>query len=111
MQTIAYSQNTSTIIITSEQLKTANLIFADHKKLSEEVPLLEHRIYNLELVNKSWEKTDSIRKVQLLNYVNIVEDKNRSISDLNKSLRRKQSIIEYGAAGSCVLILLCLLLK
>lgn len=107
----SYSQNTSTITITKEQLITANLIFAEHKKFSETIPLLEHQITNLEIINKSWERTDSIRKIQLLNYGNIIEDKNRSIDDLNKSLKRKQSAIRYGTASSCVLILLCLLLK
>ena len=78
--------------------------------MSETVPLLNKRITNLELINKSWEKTDSLRRVQLLYYGNIIEDKNRSIEGLNKSLK-KQNVIKYGAAGSCVLILLCLLLK
>ena len=106
-----YSQNTSTVTITSEQLKTTNLIFAEHQMLSETVPLLKSKITNLELINKSWEKTDSIHRVQLLYYGNIIEDKNRSIEGLNKSLKKKQNIIKYGTAGSCVLILLCLLLK
>ena len=88
-----------------------NLIFAEHQKLSETVPLLKSQITNLELINKSWEKTDSVRRVQLLYYGNIIEDKNRSIEGLNKSLKKKQNVIKYGAAGSCVLILLCLLLK
>ena len=84
----AFSQNTSTVTITSEQLKTTNLIFAEHQKLSETVPLLNKRITNLELINKSWEKTDSLRRVQLLYYGNIIEDKNRSIEGLNKSLKK-----------------------
>lgn len=107
----ASSQNTSTVTITGEQLKTASLIFAEHQKLSETVPLLKTKITNLELINKSWERTDSVRRVQLLYYGNIIEDKNRSIEGLNKSLKRKQTVIKYGTAGSCVLILLCLLLK
>ena len=107
----AFSQNTSTITITSEQLRITNLIFAEHQKLSETVPLLESQITNLELINKSWEKTDSIHRVQLLYYGNIIEDKNRSIEGLNKSLKKKQNVIKYGAASSYVLILLCLLLK
>ena len=86
----AFSQNTSTVTITGEQLKTTNLIFAEHQKLSETVPLLKSQITNLELINKSWEKTDSVRRVQLLYYGNIIEDKNRSIEGLNKSLKKKQ---------------------
>lgn len=102
--TCAFSQNTSTITITSEQLRTANLIFAEHQKLSETVPLLKNQITNLELINKSWEKTDSINRI-------IIKSKNESIEDLNKSLKKKQNVIKYGTAGSCILILLCLLIK
>lgn len=72
---LCFSQNTSTVTITGEQLKTTNLIFAEHQKLSETVPLLKSQITNLELINKSWEKTDSVRRVQLLYYGNIIEDK------------------------------------
>lgn len=103
-----YSQN---IIITSEQLKTANLIFTEHQMLLETIPLLENKISNLELINKSWEHTDSIYKIQLSYYKNSLEDKNKTIKDLNKSIKNKQNTIKYGAAGSCIIIVLCLLLK
>lgn len=106
-----YSQNTSTITITSEQLRTATLIFAEHQKLSETVPLLEHKITNLTLINESWERTDSINKIRLSRCWDLIEDNKRSIDGLNKSLKRKQNVIKYGAASSCVLIFLCLLLK
>ena len=92
-------------------MRTANLIFVEHKKLTETVPLLNKEINNLQLINKSWEKTDSLRRLQLTYYDDIIEDKNRSIESLNKSLKKKQNIIKYGSAGSCVLLILCLLLK
>jgi len=92
-------------------LRTANLIFIEHKKLTETVPLLNKEINNLQLINESWEKTDSLRRLQLTYYDDIIEDKNRSIENLNKSLKKKQNIIKYGSAGSCVLLILCLLLK
>lgn len=92
-------------------MRTANLIFIEHKKLTETVPLLNKEIYNLKEINKSWEKTDSLRKLQLTYYDNTIEDKNRSIEDLNKALKKKQNIIKYGSVGSCILIILCLLLK
>lgn len=92
-------------------MRTANLIFIEHKKLTETVPLLNKEINNLQLINKSWEKTDSLRRSQLTYYDDIIEDKNRSIENLNKSLKKKQNIIKYGSAGSCVLLILCLLLK
>ena len=107
----ASSQNTSTITITSEQLQTTNLIFVEHQKFERTIPLLKTEIANLELINKSWEKTDSVRRIQLGYYGDIIEDRNKSIETLNKSLKKKQKVIKYGAAGSCVLIVLCLLLK
>lgn len=107
----SFSQSTSKITITGEQLRTANLIFVEHRKLTETVPLLNKEINNLKLINKSWEKTDSLRRLQLTYYNDVIEDKNRSIEDLNKSLKRKQNIIKYGSAGSCLIIILCLLLK
>lgn len=106
----ANSQNTSTITITSEQLRTTNLIFAEHNKLSKTVPLLKQRINNLELINKKWENTDSLRKVQAVQYENIIKDKDKSIRRLNESLKRTKTLIKVGA-GSCVLVFLCLLLK
>lgn len=108
---MSYSQNTSKIIITSDQLRTANLIFLEHKKQSELIPLLNQEIYNWKLVNESWKKTDSLRVAQILYCDSLIKDQNRSIVDLNKSLKRKQNIIKYGSVSSGILILLCLLLK
>ena len=107
----ATSQNISNITITSEQLRTTNLIFAEHKKLVETVPLLEAQISNLQEINKSWEHTDSIRKLQFLYCDKVIKEKEEYKEGLEKSLKRKQKVIRYGAAGSCMLILLCLLLK
>lgn len=102
-----YSQNTLTI--TSDQLRTTNLIFAEHKQLTETVPLLNQQITNLELINKSWERTDSIHKVRTVQLEKTITDAEKSIIDLQKSLKKKQNTIKYGTAGS-VLIILCLLL-
>jgi len=107
----ALSQNTSTVTITNEQLRIANIIFAEHKKFSETIPLLNKEISNLKLINKSWEKTDSLRKLQLTCYGNLLQDKDKSIENMTESIKRKQKVIKYGAAGSCVLIVLCLLLR
>lgn len=87
------------------------MIFTEHKKFSETIPLLNTKIYNLELINKSWEKTDSLRKAQITYYNEVIQDQNRSIEGLNKSLKKKQNIIKYGSVGSCVLIILCLIMK
>lgn len=100
-----------TLKITSEQLKTTNLIFAEHKKFSEQIPLLEQQIINLKQIDESWKRTDSIRKSQLNYYNLVIEDKNKSIEGLNKSLKRRKNTIKYGAAVSVLTIVLCLFLK
>ena len=100
-----------TLKITSEQLKTTNLIFAEHKKFSEQIPLLEQQITNLKQIDESWKRTDSIRKSQLYYYNLVIEDKNKSIEGLNKSLKRRKNTIKYGAAVSVLTIVLCLFLK
>ena len=105
----SFSQDT--LKITSEQLRTTNLIFVEHKKFSEEIPLLNQQISNLEQINKSWEQTDSVRQSQLIYYNQVIEDKNKSIEGLNKSLKKKNNIINYGGSISVLTIVLCLLLK
>ena len=107
--TSSFSQDT--LKITSEQLRLTNVIFLEHKKFSEQVPLLQQQITNLEQVNESWKQTDSIRKSQLLYCNQVIEDKNKSIEGLNKSLKRKQNLIKYGGTASVLTIILCLLLK
>ena len=79
--------------------------------MSKTVPLLTKEIDNLKKINNSWERTDSLRKVQLKIYNDIIKDRDNSIDKLNRSIKVKNNIITYGAAGSCIVILLCLLLK
>lgn len=109
VSTSSFSQDT--LKITSEQLRLTNVIFLEHKKFSKQVPLLQQQITNLEQVNESWKQTDSIRKSQLLYSNQVIEDKNKSIEGLNKSLKRKQNLIKYGGTASVLTIILCLLLK
>lgn len=112
VSTSSFSGNTSdSIKITKEQLRLTNVIFLEHRKFSEQVPLLQQQITNLEQINESWKQTDSIRKSQLLYCNQVIEDKNKSIEGLNKSLKRKQSLIKYGGTVSVLTIILCLLLK
>ena len=109
VSTSSFSQDT--LKITSEQLRLTNVIFLEHKKFSEQVPLLRQQITNLEQINESWKQTDSIRKSQLLYCNQVIEDKNKSIEGLNKSLKIKQNLIKYGGTTSVLTIILCLLLK
>lgn len=62
---LIHSQDTSKITITSEQLRTTNLIFAEHKEYSKLVPLLQQENANLLIVNDTWARSDSLKTLQL----------------------------------------------
>lgn len=102
--TKSFSQDTLTVTITENELKTANLIFLEHEELSKKVPLLNQEISNLQLINKTWEHTDSIRVSQ-------INTQNESINKLKKSLDKQKRIVKYGAIGTCILFVTCLLVK
>lgn len=108
VSTWCFSQNTSNVIITSEQLKTANLIFAEHKKLSVEIPKLNARINNLELLNKSWQKSDSTKTKELKFYRQELINADNTIQKLDIKLSRQRN---YSiACGSAVIVTLVTLL-
>lgn len=88
-------------------MKTTNLIFLEHQKYSQIVPLLKEENANLLQINNSWERTDSIRKVQLVNYAYTLEDKDKSIAGLKKSLKRQKVIFGSTLIG----LVICLLMK
>lgn len=72
----------TTLTLTKEQLKTANLIFIEHEEMSNKIPLLEDKIVNLETINSSWEHTDSIRSVKEQELIK----KNKKLSKVTKGL-------------------------
>lgn len=75
------------VTITDKQLKTANLIFLEHEKLSKEVPLLNEKISNLEKINSTWQHTDSIRKSNELKYIKTINNNDSKIKQLKKDKR------------------------
>ena len=105
------SQNTSTITITSDQLRITNLIFAEHYKFSQQIPLMKKQISDLKLINDSWIKTDSLNKLEILRYKMDVAEKDEAIKDFKQTLKRKNKVILGTTAGSCILLVICLLLK
>lgn len=110
----AHSQTTSTttttdslITITSDQLRTANLIFAEHKKLTNLVPLLQKENHNLQLINQSWSRTDSIKTLQ-------IQQKNQEIFNQQKRMDKMTKGIKIGgiSTGICIAaLIICLVLK
>lgn len=105
------SQDTSRITITSDQLRTANLIFAEHKEYSQVVPLLRQENANLQLINKSWERTDSLRTVQLYNQNQIIQQQDAHINQVEKSLKVSQITSGTVIGVGVIAIILCLCLK
>ena len=102
-----YSQDTSKITITSDQLRTANLIFAEHKEFSRLVPLIQQENANLQIINKTWERTDSIKTSQINQQYKMIEKQNENIDKLKKSIKVRNTV----TGVSLITALLCLLLN
>lgn len=94
------------VTITDKQLKSANLIFLEHEKLSKEVPLLNEKISNLEKINSTWQHTDSIRKSNELKYIKTINDNDSKI----KQLKKDKNILLGTSFTSIALFLLSLFL-
>lgn len=107
----ATSQDTSRITITSDQLRTTNLIFAEHKEYSQIVPLLRQENANLRLINQSWERTDSLRTVQLYNQNQIIQQQDAHINKVEKSLKVSHITSGTVIGVGVIAIILCLCLK
>lgn len=72
---------------------------------------MRKQISDLKLVNESWIKTDSLRKLEVMKYQGIIIEKNEALEDLQKNLKRKRKVIAGTTASSCLLLVICLLLK
>lgn len=109
LPTYSFSQTTSTITITPEQLKTTNLIFLEHEKYAKEVPLLNKKIETLEKINKSWLHTDSIRKINEKQYNAIIKKDSIKITQLQSSHKKYKVVTKISIILN--IILACLLVK
>ena len=105
------SLSTTIFKVTGEQLRTANLIFAEHKEFSQVVPLLRQENYNLQLINESWERTDSIKTAQLYNKNYIIDQQTVQIETLKKDLNTSLKVTGTVTGISIAIAVLCLLLK
>ena len=121
VRTTCFSSNTSevieqdsTVLITSDQLKSANLIFVEHKKLLEENRLLNLQIQNYQTKTEYLLKTDSLRTAQITNYQYLNESYATRIEDLNKAIKRKNRAVTCWKIGGITVsigLILFLLLK
>ena len=109
LPTYSFSQTTSSITITPEQLKTTNLIFLEHEKYTKEVPLLNKKIETLEEINKSWLHTDSIRRINEKQYNAIIKKDSIKITQLQSSHKKYKVVTKISIIVN--IILACLLVK
>ena len=109
LPTYSFSQTTSTITITPEQLKITNLIFLEHEKYTKEVPLLNKKIETLEKINKSWLHTDSIRRINEKQYNTIIKKDSIKITQLQNSRKKYKVVTKISIILNIVLA--CLLVK
>ena len=89
---LIHSQDTSKITITSEQLRTTNLIFAEHKEYSKLVPLLQQENTNLLIVNDTWARSDSLKTLQLHEKEQEMLKQAQHIEKLKKELKVSSTV-------------------
>ena len=97
------------VVITPIQLKTANLIFAEHEMLSKKVPLLESKITNLETINSNWSQVDSLRSNQVTMYKESLAARDEDLKRLNKSLKTTKYVVGGSILTTIILALVCVL--
>lgn len=104
----------SIVSITSDQLKYANLIFVEHKKLLEENDLLTQQVQNYQVKTDLLLRTDSLRVSQITNYQHINEAYATQIEDLNKAIKKRDRAVTCWTIGGITVsvgLVLFLLLK
>ena len=99
------------ITITSDQLRTANLIFAEHRELSTLVPLLQQENTNLRTINKTWERTDSLRRSQIYQKNQLILQQASEIDKMEKSMNTSLAVSGSITGVAIIVTILCLCLK
>lgn len=104
----------STVLITSKQLKIANLIFIEHDYLLKTNQLLNKQLYNYKLNNELLLQSDSLNRIEIYEYKLLTESYNNEIASLNKQIKNKKKTIlalEIGGITISVGLFIWLLLK
>lgn len=87
--------------MTAEELKYANLIFAEHEYLTKRTSLLEQEISKLEEVNKTLEEIDLINTKK-------ISEQETTIKKLKKDNKIKRNIIIGSIVGYFALLIVIL---
>lgn len=112
--TLTQIEQDSTVSITAVDLKYANLIFAEHKKLLSENEFLYEQVDNLNHLNLQNEKIEELRLLQIDELECINQSQMNQITYLEKELKKKKNKLvawEIGGVTVTVGLLLFLLLK
>lgn len=107
--------NDSLVVITPQQLKAANLIFLEHKKLKLERFELTKQLASYELLIANCAKTDSLR-IQQLDRANLqvqmcneaISKQNEQLSKISKKNKRLTTLSIGGLSVSVVLLVILL---
>ena len=78
---------------------------------SKLIPLLQQENTNLQAINETWVRTDSLKTVQLYNQKQMITQQAQDIERLNKSLKTSLTVGSTAVGISIVVTVLCLLLK
>lgn len=79
------------------------MIFAEHAKLSAEIPLLRAKIVNLEKIDSTWAHTDSVRREQISQYTAVVNQQDQKIKKM-KTWSNIKNIIIGGLSIICLIL-------
>lgn len=104
----------SIVYVTSQDIKYANLIFVEHKRLRSDKALLLEQLENYKGLNYNLQRVDSIRTLQVSEYEKLNSNYLQQIDNLNKDLKRKNRTILCWKIGGITVttgLLLFLLLK
>ena len=120
MMTTSFSQTTlitikndTMICITPQQLKTANLIFLEHDRLSKENDVMQSQINALKFLYEDELRIDSL-------YENAITSLNLTISEREKDIKKQEKLTRrakrwtsvwqvIGWSSSLTLLLVCIL--
>jgi hypothetical protein len=87
------------------------LIFVEHKKFSEEIPLLKKQITNLESLDLSWQKSDSIKSQEIQYYKYRIIESDNSYNKLEIKTNKYKTATIVLSSSLVIAILTFLLVK
>lgn len=98
-------------IVSTSDIKYANLIFIEHDKLLKENSLLYKQLNNYIVLNSQLEQTDSLRikQIEELNRIYSIQ-----VENLNKEIHKQNKVIKCWKIGGITIsagLILLLLLK